>query len=119
MVLPAMVYKSDPGEAVAHFRAVAAATDLPLMLYNNPVGYPVDITPELFADLADEPNLVAIKEIGRSAADHRDPAGVGDRFALFCGVDDLVLEPASWGSTAGWPVPVNAFPRENQHCSGT
>ena len=62
MVMPAMVYKADAGEAVHHFRRVAAATGLPWMLYNNPVGYPVDITPAMFAELADMPNLVAIKE---------------------------------------------------------
>src|SRR5262245_60373700 len=59
MVLPAMVYKSDPRETIAHFRTVAKATDLPIMVYNNPVSYSVDITPSMFADLADEPNFVA------------------------------------------------------------
>src|SRR5262245_30668836 len=55
MVLPGMVYKSDPRETIAHFRAVAKATDLPILCYNNPVSYGVDITPAMFADLADEP----------------------------------------------------------------
>src|SRR5437773_12326139 len=55
MVLPAMVYKSDPRETVTHFRTVAKATDLPILCYNNPVSYGVDITPAMFADLADEP----------------------------------------------------------------
>ncbi len=62
MVLPAMVYKSDPRETVAHFRAVAGATDLPILCYNNPVSYGVDLTPPMFADLADEPRFVAVKE---------------------------------------------------------
>ncbi|MHC4994498.1 MAG: dihydrodipicolinate synthase family protein, partial [Planctomycetota bacterium] len=62
MVLPCMVYKSDTRETVTHFRAVARATDLPIMCYNNPVSYGVDILPETFAELADEPTLVAIKE---------------------------------------------------------
>ena len=62
MVLPAMVYKSDPRETMAHFRAVARPSDLPIMCYNNPVSYGVDITPEMFAELADEPKFVAIKE---------------------------------------------------------
>ena len=62
MVLPAMVYKSDPRETMTHFRTVAAASDLPIMVYNNPVSYHVDITPEMFAELADEPKFVAIKE---------------------------------------------------------
>src|SRR5947209_16915380 len=60
MVLPAMVYKSDPRETVVHFRAVAATTDLPVLCYNNPVSYGVDITPAMFADMADEPKFVAI-----------------------------------------------------------
>ena len=72
MVLPAMVYKSDPRETMAHFRAVAAATDLPIMVYNNPVSYDVDITPEMFAELADEPKFVAHQGIvGERPADHR------------------------------------------------
>src|SRR5205807_4782968 len=62
MVLPAMVYKSDPRETLAHFRTVARATDLPVLCYNNPVSYGVDITPAMFAELADEPKLVAVKE---------------------------------------------------------
>src|SRR5262249_33591993 len=62
MVLPAMVYKSDPRETMTHYRAVARATPLPIMCYNNPVSYGVDITPEMFAQLAKEETLVAIKE---------------------------------------------------------
>src|SRR5262245_40021910 len=61
MVLPAMVYKSDGRESMTHFRAVAKATDLPIMIYNNPVTYGVDISPEMFAELADEPKFVALK----------------------------------------------------------
>ena len=93
MVLPAMVYKSDPRETIAHFRAVAAASDLPIMVYNNPVSYGVDITPEMFVDLADEPKLVAIKESSENVRRITDLKNVcGDRYMLFCGVDDLVLE---------------------------
>src|SRR5271165_3570842 len=62
MVLPAMVYKSDERETLVHYRTVARATGLPVMVYNNPVSYGVDIRPEAFAELADEPTLVAIKE---------------------------------------------------------
>ena len=67
MVLPGMVYKSDPRETLAHFRTVASATDLPIMCYNNPVSYGVDITPAMFADLADEPRFVAVKESSENA----------------------------------------------------
>ena len=62
MVLPPMVYKTDDRETIAHFRAVAKATDLPIMVYNNPPAYRVDITPEMFAELADEPKFACIKE---------------------------------------------------------
>ncbi|HEX5324710.1 MAG TPA: dihydrodipicolinate synthase family protein, partial [Capsulimonadaceae bacterium] len=68
MVLPAMVYKSVPRETITHFRTVARSSGLPIICYNNPVSYGVDITPDMFAELADEENLVAIKE---SSADVR------------------------------------------------
>ena len=116
MVMPAMVYKADGREAMNHFRCVAAATGLPWMLYNNPVGYSVDITPAEFAELADIPNLVAIKE---SSANTRRITElrieVGDRYALFVGVDDLLLESAVLGID-GWVAGSGiAFPRENQY----
>jgi 4-hydroxy-tetrahydrodipicolinate synthase len=115
MVLPALVYKSDPRETVAHYRAVARATDLPIMVYNNPVSYAVDITPEMFADLADEPRFVAIKESSEDVRRITDLRNLcGDRYALFCGVDDLVLESLALG-IEGWVSGlVNAFPAENR-----
>jgi 4-hydroxy-tetrahydrodipicolinate synthase len=113
MVLPAMVYKSDSRETVAHFRAVAAAGNLPVMIYNNPVAYGVDIAPEQFAELADEPLVVAIKESSENVRRITDLVNLyADRFLLFCGVDDLVLESATLGA-AGWVAGlVNAFPEE-------
>jgi len=113
MVLPAMVYKSDPRETMAHFRAVAKATDAPILCYNNPVSYGVDITPAMFADLADEPRFVAIKESSENVRRITDLKNrCGDRYLLFCGVDDLVLESVLLGA-AGWVAGlVNAFPEE-------
>ena len=116
MVMPAMVYKADTREAMNHFRRVAGATGLPWMLYNNPVGYPVDITPTQLAELADIPNLVAIKE---SSANTRRITElrieVGGRYALFVGVDDLLLESSVLGID-GWVAGSGiAFPRENQY----
>jgi 4-hydroxy-tetrahydrodipicolinate synthase len=116
MVLPAMVYKSDPRETMEHFRTVARATGLPILVYNNPVSYGVDITPAMFAELADERNLVAIKE---SSADVRRITdlinAVGDRYTIFTGVDDLALESVMLGAK-GWVAGlVNAFPAENQY----
>ncbi|MGF1611469.1 MAG: dihydrodipicolinate synthase family protein [Kiloniellales bacterium] len=114
MVLPAMVYKSDGRETLAHYRAVAQASELPIMCYNNPVSYGVDITPEMFAELADEPTLVAIKE---SSDDPRRLTDIvnacGDRYVLFCGVDDLIVESILLGAS-GWVAGlVNAFPEES------
>jgi 4-hydroxy-tetrahydrodipicolinate synthase len=115
MVLPAMVYKSDARETVAHFRAVAKATDLPILCYNNPVSYGVDITPAMFADLADEPRFVAIKESSENVRRITDLKNVcGDRYLLFCGVDDLVLESVVLGAVGWVSGLVNAFPEENR-----
>ena len=115
MVLPAMVYKSDARETIAHYRAVARATGLPIMCYNNPVSYGVDISPESFAELADEPTLVAIKESSENPRRITDLRNVvGDRYILFCGVDDLVLESVALGAEGWVSGLVNAFPRENR-----
>jgi dihydrodipicolinate synthase/N-acetylneuraminate lyase len=113
MVLPAMVYKADRREAIAHFRAVARATDLPVMCYNNPATYGVDLPPEAFSELADESTLVAIKE---SSDDPRRITDIinlcGDRYTLFCGVDDLIFEAFALGAQ-GWVAGLaNAFPHE-------
>jgi dihydrodipicolinate synthase/N-acetylneuraminate lyase len=116
MVMPAMVYKADDREVMNYFRRVAAATSLPWMLYNNPVGYYTDVTPRQFAELADVKNLVALKE---SSANTRRVTELriecGDRFAVFTGVDDLVLESAVLGID-GWVAGSGiAFPVENQY----
>jgi 4-hydroxy-tetrahydrodipicolinate synthase len=115
MVLPGMVYKSDERESIAHFRAIAQSTGLPIMIYNNPVSYGVDVAPEAFARLADVPNIVAIKESSENVRRITDLVNiVGDRFILFAGVDDLVLESMLLG-VQGWVSGlVNAFPHENR-----
>ncbi len=114
MVLPGMVYKSDSRETLHHFRAVAGASGLPIMVYNNPVSYGVDVTPEMFAELADAKTIVAIKE---SSDDPRRLTDIvnacGKRYILFSGVDDLVLESVLLGAV-GWVAGmVNAFPAES------
>jgi dihydrodipicolinate synthase/N-acetylneuraminate lyase len=93
MLMPAMLYRGDARETVAHFRTAARATGLPIMIYNNPISYANDITPEMFAELADVKNFVGLKESSgntRRITDIRNL--VGDRYAIFTGVDDLVLE---------------------------
>jgi len=113
MLLPPMRYPSDRRETLTYLNAVASATDRPVMLYNNPLAYGTDIRPEDFDDLADNPRFVAIKE---SSADTRRISEIrrltGDRYALFCGVDDLALESFVLGAD-GWVAGlVVAFPRE-------
>lgn len=113
MLLPPMRYPSDRRETFTFLHDVAATTSCPIMLYNNPIAYGTDITPDDFAKLADNPRFEAIKE---SAADTRRfleiRRRVGDRFALFCGVDDLALESFAVGAV-GWIAGlVVAFPRE-------
>lgn len=115
MVMPPMVYKTDERETEHWFRTLAAATPLPWMLYNNPVGYHTDVTPEMFLRLADIPNLTSIKE---SSANPRRITElrnlVGDRYQLFTGVDDLILECSILGID-GWVAGSGiAFPKENQ-----
>ncbi|MFM7150780.1 MAG: dihydrodipicolinate synthase family protein, partial [Gemmataceae bacterium] len=115
MVLPGMVYKADSRENLAHFRAVAKASGLPIMIYNNPVSYGVDITPEMFVDLADETRFVCIKESSDNPRRITDIKILcRDRYALFCGVDDLVMEAVVLGATGWVSGLVNAFPAENR-----
>ena len=115
MVLPAMVYRSDPRETMAHFRAVSRASGLPVMIYNNPVSYQVDVTPGMFRELADEPSIVAIKESSENVRRITDLKNiVADRYILFCGVDDLVLESVLLGAEGWISGLVNAFPEENR-----
>jgi 1-pyrroline-4-hydroxy-2-carboxylate deaminase len=115
MVLPPMVYKTDDRETVTHFRAVAKATDLPIMVYNNPPAYKVDITPEMFAEMADEPKFACIKESSDNPRRITDIINLTkDRYVLFAGVDDLFLECMMLGAIGWVSGLVNAFPRENR-----
>lgn len=114
MVLPAMVYVPTEAELAAHFRAVAEATTLPVMLYNNPPAYRVSIGLDALARLADVPNIVAIKE---SAPDSRRFTDIinrfGERFAVMAGLDDVALEGLMLGAS-GWVSGLtSAFPRES------
>ena len=116
MLMPAMSYKGDARETMAHFRATAKATGLPIMIYNNPISYGNDVTPEMFAALADVKSFVALKESSGNVRRITDlHHTVGDRYAIFTGVDDLVLESAILGID-GWVAGTGiAFPRENQY----
>jgi dihydrodipicolinate synthase/N-acetylneuraminate lyase len=116
MLMPAMLYKGDPDETLAHFRTVAKSTGLPIMIYNNPISYANDITPELFAKLADQKNFVALKESSGDVRRITDLHNtVGGRYAIFTGVDNLALEASILGID-GWVAGSGiAFPAENQY----
>jgi 1-pyrroline-4-hydroxy-2-carboxylate deaminase len=115
MVLPPMVYKTDPRETIAHFRTVANASPLPIMLYNNPPAYKTDISPEMFAAMADEPKFACIKESSDNPRRITDIINLtGDRYVIFAGVDDLFLECLVLGAVGWVSGLVNAFPAENK-----
>jgi 4-hydroxy-tetrahydrodipicolinate synthase len=114
MVLPGMVYVPTAAELEYHFRTVAAATTLPVMLYNNPPSYRVNVDIATLARLADVANIVAIKE---SAPDPRRFTDLfnafGERFVLFAGLDDVVFEAVTLGAQ-GWVSGLtNVFPVES------
>ncbi|CAN5439984.1 dihydrodipicolinate synthase family protein [soil metagenome] len=115
MVLPAYVYKGDWPETRAHYGSVIASVSLSCMLYNNPIAYGIDVTPDQLAELADaHENLHAVKE---SSGDVRRVthvrARLGDRLRIFAGMDDMILESIPMGAV-GWIAGlVNAFPVES------
>jgi 4-hydroxy-tetrahydrodipicolinate synthase len=113
MILPPMRYGADAREVVAYFKAVANSTRLPMMIYNNPVDYKTLVTLDMFAELADCPNIQAIKESTRDISNvTRMFNRFGDRFQILCGVDTLALEELLMGAV-GWVAGlVCAFPKE-------
>ena len=114
MVLPAMVYVPTQEELAAHFRAVAQATKLPIMLYNNPPAYRVSLEFETLKRLEDLPNIVCVKESAPDTRRFTDLINAfGDRFVLFAGLDDVALEALVLGAS-GWVSGLtNAFPAES------
>jgi dihydrodipicolinate synthase/N-acetylneuraminate lyase len=115
MVLPPYIYRGDWREMKAHVSAVVRATNLPCMLYNNPLAYGTDFLPEHIYELAAEhPNIEAVKE---SSGDVRRMTAIralaGDRLAIFAGLDDTIVEGIAAGA-AGWVAGLaNALPRES------
>ena len=115
MVMPGMVYNSDVRETVHHFRTIAAATSLPIMCYNNPPVYRVDITPEMFEQMSDVDNIVCIKEASGDVRRITDLFNrLGDRYLIFSGLDDVALESIMLGCTGWISGLVDAFPVENR-----
>ncbi len=114
MVLPAMVYVPSEDELVSHFRAVAQATALPIMLYNNPPAYRVTIGVEALKKLSDQANIVCLKESAPDTRRFTDLLNaLGGRYLLFAGLDDVALEGLLLGAR-GWVSGLtNAFPKES------
>jgi dihydrodipicolinate synthase/N-acetylneuraminate lyase len=114
MALPAMVYVPTSAELEYHFRAVAAATALPIMLYNNPPAYRVNIGVETLERLGEVPNIVAVKESAPDPRRFTDLGNaLGERYVLFAGLDDVALDGLLLGAR-GWVSGLsNAFPAES------
>ena len=113
MLLPPMRYKPDHREAVNYFKSIAATTNLPIMIYNNPVDYKTEITLDMFEELTDCKNIEAVKESTRNTTNVTEMINrFGDRFKILCGVDTLAYEELCLGAT-GWVAGlVCAFPKE-------
>jgi len=113
MMLPPMRYKSDHRETVTYFKTVADATALPIMIYNNPVDYKIEVTLDMFADLIACKNIEAVKESTRDVTNvTRMKNRFGDRIKILCGVDTLAMEELCLGAD-GWVAGlVCAFPKE-------
>lgn len=113
MLLPPMRYKATDHETLVYFKEIAAATDLPIMIYNNPVDYKIEVTPDMFEELQNVKNIQAVKESTRDISNvTRMINRFGDRYKILTGVDTLGLESLLMGAD-GWVAGlVCAFPRE-------
>lgn len=116
MAFPSIAYKSDPRETIAWYKGLAVSCGLPIMIYNNPIAYGVDVTPPILSALADTPSIVCIKEESGDIRRVTDLYNAcGDRFSVFCGVDDLILESVALGVTGWVSGMTNAWPEECVH----
>jgi dihydrodipicolinate synthase/N-acetylneuraminate lyase len=113
MVLPPMRYKSDHRETVTFFKTIAAATGLPVMVYNNPVDYKIDVTLDMFEELIEVPTIEAVKESTRDVTNvTRLINRFGDRIKILCGVDTIAMEELLMGAVGWVGGLVGAFPAE-------
>jgi len=113
MLLPPMRYKSDDRETVTFFMDVAKSTELPIMIYNNPVDYKIEVTLDMFAELSTLPHINAIKESTRDVSNvTRLKNRFGNRFSILCGVDTLTVEELALGADGLVAGLVDAFPKE-------
>ena len=113
MVLPPLRYKADERETVEYIKQIARASSLPIMIYNNPYDYKIEVTLDMFKELAELPNIQAVKESTRDVSNVTRMRNLfGDRFKILCGVDTLALEELALGAD-GWVCGLgDAFPKE-------
>jgi len=113
MILPPMRYKADDRETVAYFKTIAANTSLPIIVYNNPVDYKIEVTPDMFEELAVCPTIQCVKESTRDVTNiTRMRNRFGSRYKLLCGVDTLIMEELMLGADGIVGGLVDAFPEE-------
>ena len=123
MILPPMRYKATDEETVTYFSAIAAATKLPIMIYNNPIDYKIEVTLDMFTALEPYKNITAVKDSTRDITNlTRMINSFGDRFQILCGVDTIAMEALLMGAK-GWVAGlVDAFPEETvaiySYCRG-
>lgn len=113
MVFPSLGYKTDDRETVDWYKGIASASSLPIMIYNNPITYGVDVTPTVLQQLVDTPEIVCVKEETGDVRRVTDLyIALGDRFSIFCGVDDLIVESMALGVTGWVSGMTNVWPSE-------
>lgn len=113
MAFPSIGYKTDPRETESWYRELGLATDLPIMIYNNPIAYGVDVTVDILKALKDVETIVAVKEETGDVRRVTDMyVGLGNRYDIFCGVDDQIVESMALGSVGWVSGMTNAWPVE-------
>ncbi|MFA6153465.1 dihydrodipicolinate synthase family protein [Mesorhizobium sp.] len=113
MAFPTLGYKSDARETTEWYRSLAKASGLPIMIYNNPIAYGVDVTPRILQELADSPTIVAVKEETGDVRRVTDMyVALGNRYQIFCGVDDQIVESVALGAVGWVSGMTNVWPKE-------
>jgi len=113
MVFPSLGYKSDERETVSWYKAIASNSDLPIMIYNNPIAYGVDVTVPILEQLSDCPTIIAVKEETGDVRRVTDMyIALGERYQIFCGIDDQIVESVALGSIGWVSGMTNAWPKE-------
>jgi len=113
MVFPSLGYKTDARETAAWYRAIAATSSLPIIIFNNPIAFGVDVSPAVLSELVDTPTIVCVKEESGDTRRITDiKIAFGERFGIICGADDLIVETVALGATGWISGIVNAWPAE-------